>query len=251
MAFKFLRPIVFFDLETTGTSVATDKIVSICAIKLHTDASIEKKYKLINPGRPIPPEATEIHKITDADVRDAPRFLSVAKSLAAFMSGCDYGGFNARRFDVPLLAEEFGRAGILWPQRGYAVIDVYDIFAKKEKRDLSNAYKFYTGREMKNAHNAEADIEATIEAFKGQLEMYNDIGETPEEIYDFCTGGEKYLDLAGKIKIDANGDFVYNFGNDIGKKIKDFPNLAKWALNKDFTDNTKMHLKRILHVNRS
>lgn len=246
---ELTRPLVFFDLETTGTNVSTDRIVEISILTVYPDGTEDSRTRLINPGKPIPAEASEVHGITDDKVKDAPSFAALAKALFKLMSGCDFGGFNLIKFDIPLLAEEFNRCNIAWPVPGYKVIDVSNIFRKYEQRTLTAAYKFYCQKEHTDAHGAEADNRVTLEILLAQLARYEDLPASVAELHTISSNGVETLDLAGKIGIDPEGDYIYNFGNDKGKKIKDFPSLAKWALTKDFSEDTKTHLKKIINAN--
>lgn len=170
MELKLKRPIVFLDLETTGVDPAKDRIVEISLVKVQPDGSKEVKTRRINPGMPIPPESTAIHGIADDDVKDEPRFEQIAKSLAAYMEGCDLAGYNSNRFDIPVLAEEFLRAGVDVDLKKRRFIDVQNIFHKMEQRTLVAAYRFYCDRELEGAHSAEADTLATYEVLKAQLD---------------------------------------------------------------------------------
>lgn len=169
---KVNKPLAFFDLETTGVSTADDRIVSIAVKKYLPDGSVEDKYMLINPERPIPEGATQVHGISDEMVKDAPSFKKIAKSLHAFLEGCDLAGFNIINFDIPLLAEEFLRAGLSFPIIGTRFLDACTIYRIKEVRTLSAGYKFYCGKEMTDAHNAQADVNATCEVLEKQMELY-------------------------------------------------------------------------------
>ena len=178
MELKLKRPIVFLDLETTGVDPAKDRIVEISLVKVQPDGSKEVKTRRINPGMPIPPESTAIHGIADDDVKDEPRFEQIAKSLAAYMEGCDLAGYNSNRFDIPVLAEEFLRAGVDVDLKKRRFIDVQNIFHKMEQRTLVAAYRFYCDRELEGAHSAEADTLATYEVLKAQLDRYPELETT-------------------------------------------------------------------------
>ncbi len=178
MKLNLKRPIVFFDLETTGVDASKDRIVEISMIKVMPDGTEDTRTRRINPGMPIPAEATAVHGITDADVADEPKFAQVAKSLEEFIRGCDFGGFNSNRFDLPLLVEEFMRAGLSVDLKRRKFIDVQNIFHKKEQRTLVAAYKFYCDKELEDAHSAEADTRATYEVLKAQLDRYDDLETT-------------------------------------------------------------------------
>lgn len=246
---ELTRPLVFFDLETTGTNVSTDRIVEISILTVFPDGTEDSRTRLINPGKPIPTEASAVHNITDDKVQDAPSFAALAKALFTLMSGCDFAGFNLIKFDIPLLAEEFSRVGIAWPVPGYKVVDVSNIFRKYEQRTLTAAYKFYCQKEHTDAHGAEADNKVTLEILLAQLQRYEDLPASVAELHAICNDGPETLDLAGKIGIDPDGDYIYNFGKDKGKKIKSFPGFGKWMLTQDFTEDTKGHIKRIINAN--
>ena len=175
MKLKLSRPIVFLDLETTGTDAAKDRIVEISLVKVHPNGDEEVKTRRINPGMPIPPAATAVHKITDEDVKDEPRFEQIAKSLAAYIDGCDLAGYNSNKFDIPVLAEEFLRAGVDIDLKKRRFVDVQNIFHKMEQRTLVAAYKFYCHKNLEKAHSAEADTLATYEVLKAQLDRYPEL----------------------------------------------------------------------------
>ena len=175
MQLNLRNPLVFFDLETTGINIVKDRIVEISYVKVFPNGKEETKTRRINPGMPIPPESTAIHGITDEDVKDCPTFKEIAKSLATQIEGCDLAGYNSNRFDIPMLAEEFLRAGVDIDLTRRKFIDVQTIFHKMEQRTLSAAYKFYCNKSLENAHTAEADTLATYEVLKAQLDRYPDL----------------------------------------------------------------------------
>ena len=218
MNLQLKRPIIFFDLETTGVDTSNDRIVEISMIKVGFDGSKQIKTRRINPEMPIPAEATAVHGITDEDVKDEPTFKQIAKSLAQFIEGCDFGGFNSNRFDLPVLVEEFMRAevDVDFKRRNY--VDVQNIFHKKEQRTLVAAYKFYCDKDLENAHSAEADTMATYEVLEAQIERYGDIGNTVEELAAFSTHG-KTVDFAGRIALDDKGVEVFTFGKYKGRSV--------------------------------
>ena len=245
MKLQLTRPLVFFDLETTGTDIVTDRIVQISVLKLHPDNSEEIRTRLVNPERAIPPEATAVHNITDADISGQPTFRNLASSLFQFFSGCDIAGFNSNRFDLPLLVEEFARCGIQFPEPGCKLIDVQTIYHKKEERTLSAAYKFYCNRVLENAHSADADVRATLEVFKIQLERYEDIGATVDEVHEFCNP-HAVVDFARYLSRNDNGDVVYNFGKHKGKPVTQELDYARWMLEGEFPEATKVILRRLM-----
>ncbi|MDH6355928.1 DNA polymerase-3 subunit epsilon [Dysgonomonas sp. PH5-45] len=249
MELNLKNPIIFFDLETTGTNIAHDRIVEISLVKVFPNGDKEIKTKRINPEMPIPPESTAIHGITDNDVKDAPTFKQIAKSLADQIEGCDIAGFNSSRFDVPLLAEEFLRVGLDVDFTRKKLIDVQVIFHRKEQRTLEAAYKFYCDKTLDDAHSAEADTLATYEVLKAQLDRYpdlpNDIGKLAEEYSAFNNN----VDLSGRIIKDENGVEVFNFGKHKGKPVaevlKKEPSFYAWMMDADFPLNTKQVLTKI------
>ena len=175
MQLNFRNPLGFIDLETTGINIVKDRIVEISYVKVFPNGKEETKTRRINPGMPIPPESTAIHGITDEDVKDCPTFKEIAKSLATQIEGCDLAGYNSNRFDIPMLAEEFLRAGVDIDLNRRKFIDVQTIFHKMEQRTLSAAYKFYCNKSLENAHTAEADTLATYEVLKAQLDRYPEL----------------------------------------------------------------------------
>lgn len=242
---KLERPIVFFDLETTGLK-PTDKIVSISVFKVSPDGSTEGKSMFINPEMPIPKVASDVHGITDDMVIDKPTFKKVSKGILLFIQNCDIAGFNNNNFDNIILCEEFSRCEINFPEADVRSIDVCTIFKKMEERTLSGAYKFYCGKVLEDAHSSDADTLATYEVFVEQLEKYDILkGKSIEELSDFCKLDNR-VDLAGKIIKNDNGDYLYNFGKHKDQKIIDNPSYAEWMLSGDFSGNTKSILKKVL-----
>ena len=261
MNLNLKNPVVFLDLETTGINVVTDRIVEIALLKINIDGSEEEKLVRINPERPIPEESSKIHGIYDEDVKDAPAFKEVAKTLAKFLEGCDLAGFNSNRFDIPLLAEEFLRAEIDMDLKKRKFIDVQAIFHKMEKRTLAAAYKFYCNKELVDAHSAMADTKATFEVLKSQLDLYegveyedgkgikskpivNDI----EKLSEFSSY-DKNVDFVGRIVFDDNGVEVFNFGKNKGipveKVLEEQPGYFGWIMNSEFPLYTKKVLTQI------
>lgn len=249
MELNLKNPILFFDIESTGLNVATDRIVEISALKVLPDGSQEVKTRRINPTIPISPEAQSVHHISDEDVKDCPTFAQIAKSLAQWMKGCDIAGYNSFRFDIPLLAEEFLRAGIDFDFRKRKLVDVQNIFHKLEQRTLSAAYKFYCHKDLENAHSAEADTVATYEILKAQLDRYpEDLQNDVSFLAEFSTRS-KFADYAGRMIYDEKGEVLFNFGKHKGKKVKDVlksePSYYSWIQNGDFTLDTKKVLTEI------
>ncbi len=248
MELNLKNPIAFIDLETTGTDVANSRIVEISILKVYPNRKEEVRTMKINPGIPIPPETTAIHGISDEDVKDAPTFAQEAKNIADFIEGCDLAGYNSNKFDFPLLAEEFLRAEIDINLKRHKFIDVQVIFHKKERRTLEAAYEFYCNKKLENAHSAEADIRATYEVLKGQLEKYDDLENDTEYLSTFSSHN-KNVDFAGRIVIDENGKEVFNFGKNKGKPVEwvleNQPGYYEWMLKSDFPRHTKKVLTEI------
>ncbi|MDE6510755.1 MAG: 3'-5' exonuclease, partial [Muribaculaceae bacterium] len=218
MQLNLIRPIIFFDLETTGTSVTADRIVEISLIKVFPDGHTEEKTRRINPERHIPEESTAIHHITDDDVKDAPTFRQIAKSLHDLFEDSDIAGFNSNKFDVPLLIEEFGRAGLSFDVTGRNFVDVQGIFHKMEQRTLVAAYRFYCGKELTDAHSASADTRATYEVLMSQLDRYPELKNDIEALAEFSSGGRN-VGLAGRMVYDDNHEPIFNFGKNKGRKV--------------------------------
>ena len=249
MKLNLTRPIIFFDLETTGTDTTNDRIVEISMVKVAPDGEKTIKTRRINPEMPIPAEATAVHHISDEDVKDCPTFKQIAKSLKAFMEGCDFGGFNSNRFDLPLLVEEFLRAGVDVDFRKPRYIDVQNIFHKKEERTLVAAYRFYCGKELGDAaHGAEADTLATYEVLLGQLERYDDLENDVEFLSKYSTRSE-YADFAGRIGFDEKGQEIFAFGKYKGRGVaeifKSDPSYYDWIMKGDFPQYTKKIITEI------
>ncbi|HRW63580.1 MAG TPA: 3'-5' exonuclease [Bacteroidales bacterium] len=248
MNLNLKKPIVFFDLETTGVDVANDRIVEISLLKILPNGKEETKTMRVNPGIPIPPQVTEIHGISDKDVEDKPKFNELAKTIANYLEGCDIAGYNSNKFDIPLLAEEFLRADIDFDLKKLRFIDVQVIFHKMEQRTLSAAYKFYCEKDLDNAHSAEADTKATYEILKAQIDRYSELNNDMEELSKFSSHNNN-ADFAGRIVFDDNGNEVFNFGKYKGQKVETVlekdPGYFSWMLNSDFPLYTKKVLTAI------
>lgn len=248
MQLNLRNPLVFFDLETTGINPATDRIVEICYLKVNPNGSEESKTILVNPGMPIPAQATAIHGISDADVANCPTFKEIAKVLARDIEGCDLAGYNSNRFDIPLLAEEFLRAEVDIDMSKRKFVDVQTIFHKMEQRTLAAALKFYCEKDLEDAHSAEADTKATYEVLKAQLDRYPNLQNDVTFLSDFSTQN-KNVDFAGRIIYDEKGIEVFNFGKHKGKSVADVfknePGYYGWMMNGDFTLHTKKVLTNI------
>ena len=251
MKLNLKNPLVFFDLETTGTNINSDRIVEICYLKVYPNGNEESKTMRINPEMHIPEASSAIHGIYDADVADCPTFKDVAKSIANDLEGCDLAGFNSNRFDIPLLAEEFLRAGVDIDMMKRKFIDVQVIYHKLEQRTLSAAYKFYCDKELTDAHSALADTRATYEVLKAQLDRYQEsdvFGNDIEKLANFSSQNRN-LDLAGRIIANENGEAIFNFGKYKGQKVEDVlkndTGYFSWVLQGDFTQHTKDVLTRL------
>jgi len=248
MKLQLRNPLVFFDLETTGIDVAVDRIVEISYLKIYPNGDEESKTMKINPGMPIPPKATNIHGITDEDVRDAPTFQEVAKSVAKVFEGCDFAGYNSNKFDLPLLAEEFLRADTDLDLKKRKFIDIQVIFHKKEQRTLSAAYKYYCDKNLEDAHSAEADTRATFEILQAQLDRYPDLPNDIDELSKYSSHNRN-VDFLGRIVYDDDDCEIFNFGKYKGQKVtevlKKDPGYYGWMINGNFPLHTKKVLTAI------
>ena len=249
MKLNLKNPLVFFDLETTGTNINSDRIVEICYLKVYPNGNEESKTLRINPEMHIPEASSAIHGIYDADVADCPTFKDVAKNIANDIEGCDLAGFNSNRFDIPLLAEEFLRVGVDIDMMKRKFIDVQVIFHKLEQRTLSAAYKFYCDKNLEDAHTAEADTRATYEVLKAQLDRYPDVLENDMKFLADYSSYNKNVDFAGRIVYNEQGVEVFNFGKYKGMSVAEI--LKKdigyfgWLMQGDFTLYTKNVLTKI------
>jgi DNA polymerase III subunit epsilon len=261
MNLNLTRPLAVIDLETTGTNVGSDRIVEICILKVHPGGRQEVKTHRVNPGIPIPPVVTAIHGISDEDIKDAPKFGELAPQLFQFLHGCDLSGYNALKFDIPLLAEEFLRAGVDFDLKGRRVVDVQNIFHKMEPRNLRAAYLFYCGKDLVGAHGAEADTLATFEILDAQVKRYHD---TPyidfngkvsypdlnnmDVLHEFSVY-HKFCDLAGHLIFDDKGRETFNFGKYKGRLVEEVfsrePSYYDWMMNAQFPEYTKKILTAI------
>ena len=276
MKLNLTKPLIVFDLETTGLDLVKDRIIQISYIKVYPDGKEERSNQFVNPERSIPQEVVDITGITDADVANAPTFKMLATDLANKFQGCDFAGFNSNHFDVPMLAEEFLRAGIDFDFSKCNLIDVQTIFHKMERRNLAAAYKFYCGRKMEDdfvAHKADQDTEAKYRVLQGELDMYapgkqeepeRQLNNDMNELAEFSKLNNN-VDFAGRIiwkeMKDANGNVltdsdgnprmqeVFNFGKYKGWSVAEVlnrdPGYFSWMLSSDFTYNTKQVLTRI------
>lgn len=248
MELNLVKPIIFFDLETTGTDISKDRIVEICFIKVYPDGRELEYTKRINPGMHIPEGASAVHGIYDADVKECPTFKEVAREIANEFEGCDVAGFNSNRFDLPLLAEEFLRAQVDIDLSRLRAIDVQVLYHKREPRTLSAAYKFYCGENLEDAHSALADTRATYNVLKAQLDHYGDLPNDIEALSKESSFTNN-VDFAGRFVYDADGKEVFNFGKYKGMSVDAVldrdPGYYGWMMNGEFPLNTKQVLTRI------
>lgn len=247
---KLVRPLVVFDIESTGVSPRKDRIIELAAIKLMPDGEEISKCWLMNPGVPIPPETTAIHGISDEIVKDCPTFADKADEIFEFFRGCDLSGFNADRFDIPCLEEEFARVGMAFAPSARKHVDVQRIYHKKEPRDLSAAVRFYLGRNHDGAHGAEADTRATLEVLKAQMAKYSDLPATVDEMDEYLVPHDPMnADRAGTLRW-KDGELTINFGKKKGESLKKLllnePNYLKWILKGDFDTEVRMIIKDLL-----
>jgi DNA polymerase III subunit epsilon len=262
MQLNLTRPIAFFDLETTGTNVVKDRIVEISIYKVQPDGSAETLTKLVNPGIPIPREVTEIHGITNEDVANQPTFRQLAPQLDNFLHNCDLAGYNSNKFDIPMLIEEFLRCGIEFDIKKRRLVDVQNIFHKMEPRTLKAALKFYCGKELVDAHAAEADTKATYEILLSQIERYKDTDfedregkkEKPikndiQALHDFSYNHNN-ADLVGHIGYNKQGKEVFKFGKYKGKQVDEVfakePQYFDWIMKADFPLSTKKVVQSVI-----
>ncbi|MFT4033276.1 MAG: 3'-5' exonuclease [Siphonobacter sp.] len=257
---KLRKPLAFFDLETTGIHLVRDRIVEISIAKALPDGSVQVRTERVHPGMPIPLESSLIHGIYDEDIADKPLFKQLAKSLAQFLEGCDLAGFNSNKFDIPMLVEEFLRAGIDFDIRNRRMIDAQRIYHMMEPRNLSAAYKFYCGKILEAAHSAEADTLATLEILDSMVKKYegtevkNEKGELwapikndMDALHELTSGN--LVDFAQRMKYNDQGTIVFNFGKHSGKAVLDIlkrePSYYDWMMQGDFTLDTKRKLTEI------
>jgi len=242
------RPIAFIDLETTGIDITNDRIIELSALKISPNGKEEWMTSRVNPGVPIPEKSTAIHGIRDEDVANAPSFREIARNLASFLEGCDLGGYNAIKFDIPLLAEEFLRANVDFNFGKRKYIDVQVIFHKKEQRTLSAAYRFYCNKELEGAHGSKADTAATFEVLKSQLDRYDDLENNVDRLAEFSSFNTN-VDFAGRIILDENGVETFNFGKYKGKAVEtvfsEDPAYYSWMMNSEFPLYTKKVITEI------
>jgi DNA polymerase III subunit epsilon len=248
MELKLNKPICFFDLETTGIDIGKDRIVEISVFKVFPNGNKESKTWLVNPTIPIPPQSTAIHGISDEKVANEPTFKELAPQVYNMIKDSDLAGFNSDRFDIPLLAEELLRAGVDFDMKNRVSVDVQTIFHKMEERTLSAALKFYCGKELENAHSAEADTMATYEILMAQLDRYPELENDMKSLSEFTTR-KKIADFAGMIAFDADNEEIFTFGKHKGAKVDKIlesePGYFSWIQNADFPLYTKKVLTAI------
>jgi DNA polymerase-3 subunit epsilon len=248
MELKLTKPIVFFDIESTGLNPVTDRIIEISMLKIHPDGREDEKTFLLNPTIPIPEESSAVHGILDKDVEKQPTFKEVAAQVQAFIKGCDLGGYNSNRFDIPMLAEEFERSGVDIDIKKFRLIDVQVIFFKQEPRTLAGAYRFYCDKELENAHSARADVRATWEILNAQLERYDELENNIESLSELSSS-DNFADLAGRLIFDDKGDILFNFGKHKGKRVDNVfrrePSYYDWMMQGDFPAYTKKLITRV------
>ena len=241
------KPLAFIDLETTGVNPGIDRIIEIAIVKLLADGTRSVKRRLLNPGIPIPKSSSDIHGITDEMVKDAPTFKQLGQEFKQILDGCDFAGYNSNRFDIPLLMEEFLRAGIEFDMRHRKLLDVQNIFHKMEPRTLSAAYKFYCGKTLEGAHSAEVDASATCEILEAQLGKYPELGSSIDSILKVI-GEDQIVDFARRFVME-NGTEVFNFGKFKGRPVSDVlrsePQYYDWMMKGDFPQHTKQKLTEI------
>ena len=248
MGLELKKPIVFFDLETTGVNIAKDRIVEISILKVFPNGNKESKTWLVNPEIKIPLETSEIHGITDEKIQNEPTFKELAKDIQNLIKGCDLAGFNSNRFDIPLLAEELLRVGIDFDMKNRVAIDVQVIFHKKEQRTLGAGYKFYCNKDLENAHSAEADTLATYEILLAQIDKYDDIGRDVKSLSEYSSHNRR-ADFAGFLIFDNEDCELFSFGKYKGRKVLEVfaenPGYYAWIQNADFPLYTKKVLTQI------
>lgn len=248
MQLNLANPLVFFDLETTGINISRDRIIEVSILKVSPNGKEESRTWRVNPEMPIPKESTEIHGITDEDVKDCPTFKEIAKTLAALIKGCDLAGYNSNRFDIPMLAEEFLRVGVDVDLNKRKFVDVQTIFHKMEQRTLSAAYRFYCNKDLENAHTAMADTMATYEVLKAQLDRYPTLKNDVNYLSEFSSFTNN-VDFAGRLIYNEKKEEVINFGKYKGRLVtevlKTDPNFYDWVMKGDFPLNTKNALTKI------
>ena len=242
MNLNLTKPLAFFDLETTGVNIGADRIIEISILKLMPDGSKQVKTKRVNPGKPIPADASKVHGIYDKDVAHEPLFKEIANEILQFIGNADLAGYNSNKFDIPMLVDEFIRVDVDFEMKGRRLVDVQNIFHKMEQRTLVAAYKFYCNKEIENAHSAEADIIATYEVFEAQLNRYENLKQDVDFLSEFSRMNEN-VDLAGRIVFNDKKQEVFNFGKHKGKTVESVfatdTSYYDWMMRGDFPAETK------------
>ncbi len=249
MKLNITKPLAVFDIEATGVQIGRDRIVEIAILKIHPDGSQEKFESRVNPEIPIPLEISEIHGIYDVDVLNEPKLDQVGPQIVEFIGDADLAGYNCKKFDIPFLIEELDRVNIEFDTDQRKIIDVQNVFHKKEQRTLAAAYQFYCGKELTDAHAAMADVDATFEVLEAQLTKYEDLEPTTEFLDEYSVVGPKTLDFARRIGVSKEGTYVFNFGKHKGKAVaqvfKKDPNYYNWIMKGEFAKDTKSKFTKI------
>lgn len=249
MELNLKRPLAIFDLETTGLNQATDRIVEVAVLKVLPDGTSQMLHQRINPEMPIPAETSKIHGIFDADIVDMPTFKEFAAKLNAFMRDCDFAGYNSNYFDLPVLVEEFMRVDVDFDISQRKFVDVQTIFHKNEPRDLKAAYRFYCGKDLENAHSADADTTATYEILMSQLDRYSELKNDVDFLHRYTSRNNKSVDLAGRIVLNDKNIEVFNFGKHKGRAVEEVfakePGYYQWMMDGDFPNYTKKVITNI------
>ena len=250
MSLNITRPIIFFDLETTGVNIVKDRIVEISILKVFPNGNRESKTWLVNPTIPIPNETTKVHGITDEKVKNEPNFKELYLKIFDLIKDCDLAGYNSNKFDIPLLVEEFLRCDKHFKFSEFKAIDVQNIFHKMEQRTLSAAYKFYCDKDLINAHSAEADTQATYEILLAQIEKYKELKNDTSFLSEFSRRGGKNIDMAGFIKLNEKNQLILTFGKNKGRTLEaiyeENPGYFSWVIQADFPQFTKNILREFI-----
>lgn len=250
MKMKLTRPLAFIDIESTGAKPDKDKIVEISVCKLYPDLSRDTMTRRVNPGIAIPQSAIDIHGITWEDVKDCPKFEGISTDLKAFIDGCDVAGFNSNKFDIPMLYLEFARVGVHWDYEKFSMVDVRNIFTRKEERTLAAAYKRYCGKELTGAHGAEADIHATVDIFLAQVDEYSDLPDNIEAMALYSNYDRPILDVSGKFYLNSDGYICFSFGKHMDQRADQHLDYVEWMLYKaDYPNDTRRICAKLLGKN--
>ncbi|MGE4563419.1 MAG: exonuclease domain-containing protein [Victivallaceae bacterium] len=243
MELKLERPLVMFDIESTGVTPGRDRIVELAVLKIMPDGTRQSVVRRLNPEMPIPPSATAIHGICDADVANSPTFAVIAANLARYLENCDLGGYNVVNFDIPMLQNEFQRAGVPFSMENRKVVDAYTLFCKLYPRTLTAAYNFFCGKELADAHSADADTAATWEVLLGQLARHPELPRELGALAELCNNADPdAIDRTRRFKF-RDGEAVVNFGKNAGRPLKEIaeqdPGFLRWIMRSDFPDDVK------------